>query len=61
MLAADPSLASCGVAAIRASTRPAVRYNRLSTANVRTTISPILCLIAPNDAIGWPNCRRWAA
>ena len=44
-----------------ASINPAVRYSRLSTAYVRTVISPSFCLMAPNEAIGCPNCFRDAA
>ena len=39
-----------------ASISPAVRYSRLSTAYVRTVIRPSFCLMAPNSAIGFPNC-----
>jgi hypothetical protein len=41
--------------------RPAVRYIMLSSAYCRAVISPSLCLMAPNVAIGTPNCLRVAA
>ncbi len=44
-----------------ASMRPAVRYIMLSSPYCCAVISPSLCLMAPNVAIGTPNWCRTAA
>ncbi len=48
-------------AAIAWSSRPAVRYIRLSRAYSRAVISPSLWRMAPKVAIATPNWRREAA